>query len=61
VSDFIAALGLVLVLEGVFYGGMPALAKRLAAELISLPEQAMRLGGVFAIALGVLLVWFVRG
>ena len=60
-SDFIAAVGLVLVLEGVFYGGMPELAKRLAAELIALPEQAMRLGGVFAIALGVLLVWFVRG
>ena len=60
-SDFIAALGLVLVIEGIFYGGMPGLAKRLAAELISLPEQAMRLGGVFAIALGVILVWFVRG
>ena len=31
-TDFLAALGLVLVLEGIIYGGMPSLAKRLAAD-----------------------------
>lgn len=60
-SDLIVALGLVLVIEGVLYGGLPHFAKRLAAEVVQMPEQAMRMAGLFAIALGVLIVWFVRG
>ena len=55
------ALGLVLVIEGVLYGGLPHLAKRLAAEVLAMPEQAMRVGGLVAVAIGVLIVWFVRG
>lgn len=60
-SDFIVAFGLVLVFEGILYGGLPRLAKRLAAEMLTMPEQAMRVAGLVAIALGVLVVWFVRG
>jgi len=55
------AIGLVLVIEGVLYGGLPNLARRLAAEVLSMPEQAMRVAGLFAIALGVAIVWLVRG
>lgn len=60
-SDLIVALALVLVIEGVLYGGLPHLAKRLAAEVLAMPEQAMRVGGLVAVAIGVLIVWFVRG
>lgn len=60
-SDFLVALGLVLVIEGVLYGGLPRLAKRLAAEVLSVPDQLLRVVGVAAAALGVLLVWLVRG
>ena len=60
-SDLVAALGLVLVLEGVIYGGMPGLAKRLAAEVITIPEGALRVGGLVAVAAGVAVVWLVRG
>ncbi|MEO3386272.1 DUF2065 family protein [Mesorhizobium sp. CAU 1741] len=60
-SDLVVALGLVLVIEGILYGGLPQLAKRLAAEVLTMPEQAMRIGGLVALALGVLIVWFVRG
>ncbi len=60
-GDFLAALGLVLVLEGVFYAGLPRLAKRLAAEAIAMPEGALRAGGLVAIAVGVAVVWLVRG
>jgi uncharacterized protein YjeT (DUF2065 family) len=60
-SDLIAAFGLVLVLEGVIYGGMPNFAKRMAAEVIAVPEGALRVGGLVAIALGVGVVWLVRG
>jgi uncharacterized protein YjeT (DUF2065 family) len=60
-SDLIDAFGLVLVLEGVLYGGMPNLAKRLAAEVIAVPEGALRVGGLVAVAAGVGIVWLVRG
>jgi len=61
VNDFVTALGLVLVLEGIVYGGMPAFAKRLAAEMMSLSEAVLRAGGLVAIVIGVGLVWLVRG
>lgn len=60
-SDFIVAIGLVLVLEGVLYGGFPRLLKRMAAEVVAMPESALRTGGVLAVGLGVLVVWLVRG
>lgn len=60
-SDFIVALGLVLVIEGVFYGGLPQLAKRLAADVQSVPEQTLRVAGLIAIIVGVSIVWLVRG
>jgi uncharacterized protein YjeT (DUF2065 family) len=61
VSDFLAAMGLVLVVEGLVYGGFPALAKRLAAEVLGMPENALRVAGLAAIAIGVGIVWLVRG
>jgi uncharacterized protein YjeT (DUF2065 family) len=61
VSDFVVALGLVLVIEGVLYGGLPGLAKRLASDVQSMPEQVLRVGGVIAVVIGVLIVWLVRG
>ena len=60
-SDLIVALGLVLVIEGVLYGGLPQLAKRLAAEVLTMPEQALRIGGLLAAVAGVFIVWLVRG
>ncbi len=59
-TDLLVAFGLVLVLEGVIYGGMPTFAKRLAAEVIAMPEGALRIGGLIAVAVGVGIVWLVR-
>ena len=55
------AIGLVLVVEGLLYGGFPRMVKRMAAEVIAMPEGALRTGEVIAVALGVLIVWLVRG
>ena len=60
-DDFLAAIGLVLVIEGLVYGGFPQLAKRLGAEVQAVPEHLLRIGGLASIALGVLVVWLVRG
>ncbi|MCG7508100.1 DUF2065 family protein [Mesorhizobium retamae] len=60
-QDFLAAMGLVLVVEGLVYGGFPRLAKRLAADVLAMPESMLRVGGLAAIAIGVGIVWLVRG
>lgn len=60
-SDFLAALGLVLVFEGLIYGGFPLLAKRLAREVLGLPDSVLRGAGIASIAIGVLIIWLVRG
>jgi uncharacterized protein YjeT (DUF2065 family) len=61
VGDFLTAIGLVLVVEGIVYGGFPGFARRLATEVLSLPENALRLAGLAAVAIGVGIVWLVRG
>lgn len=60
-NDLFVALGLVLVLEGIVYGGMPGFAKRMAAEMIALPEPLLRAAGLAAAIAGVGIVWLVRG
>jgi uncharacterized protein YjeT (DUF2065 family) len=61
VADFLAAMGLVLVIEGLIYCGFPGLAKRLASEVLATPENVLRIGGLGAIAVGVGVVWLARG
>ncbi|TSE12647.1 DUF2065 domain-containing protein [Mesorhizobium intechi] len=60
-QDFFAAIGLVLVIEGLVYGGFPGVARKLAGEVLSMPENALRIAGLVAIAIGVGIVWLVRG
>ena len=48
-------------IEGLVYGGFPGLAKRLAGEVLSMPENTLRIAGLMAIAAGVGIVWLVRG
>ena len=59
--DFLTAIGLVLVFEGVVYGGFPGLAQKLAGEVLAMPENVLRMAGVVAAVLGVGVVWLIRG
>jgi uncharacterized protein YjeT (DUF2065 family) len=61
VRDFLTAIGLVLVFEGVVYGGFPGLARKLAGEVLAMPENVLRMAGVVAAVLGVGVVWLIRG
>ena len=60
-SDLIVALGLVLVIEGTLYAIFPGGLKRMMTMAREIPDQSMRSAGVAAIALGVFVVWLVRG
>lgn len=55
------ALGLVLVIEGVAYALVPGVLKAAMRAGQATPEAFLRLGGLMAVALGVLIVALARG
>lgn len=59
-SDLWAALGLVLVLEGVAYALFPAKMQEMMQQVQLIPAQVLRLMGIAAVAIGWLVVWLVR-
>ncbi len=59
-SDFLAALGLVFVIEGMLFAGFPDFAKRAMASAMQTPEAVLRFVGVASAIVGLLLIWFVR-
>ena len=60
-SDLLVAFGLVLVLEGLVWALVPGAALNMLVAAASAREQTLRLTGAAAVALGVLVVWLVRG
>lgn len=60
-TDFLAALGLVLVIEGVISAAFPNAARAAMHAASQVPPNKLRFTGLAAAAAGVLLVWLVRG
>lgn len=60
-SDLAVGLGLVLVFEGLLWALAPGAARKLLEAASAMPEQTLRLAGASAVALGVLVIWMVRG
>jgi uncharacterized protein len=60
-SDFLVALGLVFVIEGLVFAAFPGAAKRAVEHVLETPEAALRLVGIFSAVLGLILIWLVRG
>ncbi|MGQ0485493.1 MAG: DUF2065 domain-containing protein [Hyphomicrobiales bacterium] len=54
------ALGLVLVIEGLLYALVPGQLRRMLTALEQLSDDQLRLGGIAAIAVGVLVVFVAR-
>ena len=60
-SDLVAAIGLVLVLEGILYAGFPHAARNVMRRVLELPENALRAAGLAGLAVGLAIVWLSRG
>lgn len=58
--DFLAALGLVFVIEGLVFAAFPAHAKRAMQSVVETPEMTLRVIGIGSAVIGVILVWLVR-
>ena len=59
-TDFLTALALVLVIEGVFLALFPHRLRQILAMMEQMPPESLRLGGLAAATIGVLLVWLLR-
>lgn len=60
-DDLIVGLGLVLVIEGLLWALFPQMARSMLEAIDDMPENTMRFIAIGAIAIGVLIVWFIRG
>ncbi len=60
-TDFLAALGLVFVIEGLIFAAFPEAAKRAMTSVLQTPDLSLRLIGIGSAILGLVMVWLVRG
>jgi uncharacterized protein YjeT (DUF2065 family) len=61
VSDFLAALGLLLVIEGVVSAAFPNVTRAAMLAAAETPSTKFRLVGLASAVLGIALVWIIRG
>jgi uncharacterized protein len=59
-TDFLAALGLVFVIEGLVFAAFPGPAKRSMQAALETPETTLRVIGIGAAFVGIIVVWLVR-
>ena len=60
-DDFLAALALVLVIEGLLYAAAPDAMRRAMTAVLTQPAGALRVAGMIAAVVGILILWGVRG
>ena len=60
ISNIVAAIGLVFVIEGLLYAVLPGRIKTMMSVAESLPDDKLRVLGAVAVAIGVGIVWIAR-
>jgi uncharacterized protein YjeT (DUF2065 family) len=60
-TDFLAALGLVFVIEGLLFAALPGHGKKAIASVLETPEPTLRMIGIGSAIVGLAVVWLVRG
>jgi uncharacterized protein YjeT (DUF2065 family) len=60
-TDFLTALALVLVIEGIALALFPDRVRSVLQRLDELASDQLRLGGLVAVVIGVICVWLLRG
>lgn len=58
--EFVTALGLVFVIEGVLYAFIPERMRRVMRVTEQVPADKLRVAGALGVALGVGIVWLAR-
>ncbi len=58
--QFLIALGLVFVLEGLLFAAFPGPARRAVVALLETPEHSLRVVGIVSAIFGLALIWLIR-
>jgi uncharacterized protein YjeT (DUF2065 family) len=61
VSDFVTAVGLVFLFEGIVFAAFPRATRHAMAAAAQTAEQHLRLIGLASAVVGILIVWAIRG
>jgi uncharacterized protein YjeT (DUF2065 family) len=61
VTDFLAAVGLVFLFEGLMFAAFPRATRQAMAAAAETAEHRLRLIGLVSELIGILIVWAVRG
>ena len=59
--DLLSALALAIVIEGLLYAAFPEQMKRMLAALMALPASSIRAAALACAAVGLVLLWGIRG
>jgi uncharacterized protein YjeT (DUF2065 family) len=60
-SQFLEALGLVFVIEGLVFAAFPAQTRRAVAAVLETSDQILRVVGLLSAVFGLAVIWFIRG
>jgi len=60
-SDFLAAIGLLLIIEGAFYALFPNQAMAMLKQILTMHPNQLRGAGAIATVIGFVVIWAVRG
>ncbi len=58
--DFLAALGLVLVIEGILFALLPGKAQEAMRAAAETPAEILRIVGLVSAVVGVIVIWLAR-
>lgn len=59
-TDFLTALGLAIVIEGVCYALFPDAMKKMMLQVLAQPSTVLRAAGLFAATAGIIVIWLIR-
>jgi uncharacterized protein len=60
-KDFLTALGLVLVIEGLILAAVPSRVREALEAMRLTPDQQLRIVGLIAAVAGLAVIWWIRG
>lgn len=58
---FFSAVALAIVIEGLLYAAFPEQMKKMLASILSMPASTIRAIGLACAAVGLILLWLIRG
>jgi hypothetical protein len=59
-SDLVVAIGLIFAIDGIIFAAFPLGAKRAMAAARDIPDSRLRIAGLAAAIVGVVIVWLAR-